>query len=79
MVVATRTTRRGFLAVLGGAASAPFLPGTGRAWAAVQGDTLVIGQTGDIMSLDPAFRVDTLTGIVQRHLFDPVLVRQADM
>jgi peptide/nickel transport system substrate-binding protein len=67
------------LAVLGGAASAPFLPGTGRAWAAVQGDTLVIGQTGDIMSLDPAFRVDTLTGIVQRHLFDPVLVRQADM
>ena len=47
--------------------------------AALQGDTLVIAQTGDIVSLDPAFRTDTPTGIVQRHIYDPVLVRLPDM
>lgn len=49
------------------------------ALAKVSGDTLIIGQTGDIVSLDPARRVDTLTGIVQRHLYSPVLSREPDM
>lgn len=68
-------TRRAALAGLGGLAALPALP----AFSQLQGDTLVIGQTGDIVSLDPAFRVDTLTGIVQRHLYEPVLTRQPDM
>ena len=65
-------TRRGLLA---GAAALGAWP----AGATVQGDTLVIAQTGDIVSLDPAFRTDTPTGIVQRHLYDGVLRRMPDM
>jgi peptide/nickel transport system substrate-binding protein len=49
------------------------------ALAKFSGETLIIGQTGDIVSLDPARRVDTLTGIVQRHIYSPVLSRMPDM
>jgi peptide/nickel transport system substrate-binding protein len=69
-------TRRRLLAGFGGLAVAPW---TGVARAAVVGDTLVIGQTGDILSLDPAFRLDTLTGIVQKHMYSSVLSRMPDM
>ncbi len=70
-------TRRGLLAGTAGlAAGSAFAPG---ASASIRGDTLVIAQTGDIISLDPAFRTDTLTGIVQRHIYDPVLERRPDM
>ncbi|MBL8701734.1 MAG: ABC transporter substrate-binding protein [Alphaproteobacteria bacterium] len=73
-------TRRRLLSAA--AASASLLPIAGRpglATAQARGDTLVIGQTGDIVSVDPAFRVDTLTGIVQRHIYSPVLSRMPDM
>lgn len=50
-----------------------------RARAQAVGDTLIIGQTTDIQSLDPAFRGDTVTGIVQRHLYSGVLTRMPDM
>ena len=43
------------------------------------GDTLIIGQTNDILSLDPAFRGDTVTGVVQRHIYSGVLTRMPDM
>ena len=46
-----------------------------RARAQAVGDTLIIGQTTDIQSLDPAFRGDTVTGIVQRHIYSGVLTR----
>lgn len=65
-------TRRGLLA---GAAALGAWP----AGATVQGDTLIIGQTGDIFSLDPAFRTETPTGIVQRHIYDTILNRMPDM
>jgi peptide/nickel transport system substrate-binding protein len=51
----------------------------GEALAEGPDDTLVVAQTGDIVSLDPANRVDTLTGIVQKHIYDSVLTRRADM
>ena len=35
--------------------------------------------TGDVVSLDPAFRVDTLTGIVQKNVYQTVLNRMPDM
>ena len=40
---------------------------------------ITIAQSTDATSLDPAFRADTATGNVQRHLFDTLLVRKADM
>ncbi len=40
---------------------------------------IVIAQSTDATSLDPAFRVDSATGNVQRHIFDPMLIRKADM
>ena len=40
---------------------------------------LTIAQSTDAVSLDPAFRADTATGNVQRHIFDSVLHRGADM
>jgi peptide/nickel transport system substrate-binding protein len=73
-------TRRRVLAGLGAVGAASATGGfSDFANAKVVGDTLIVGQTGDIVSLDPAFRVDTLTGIVQRHIYSPVLMRQPDM
>ena len=40
---------------------------------------IVIAQSTDATSLDPAFRVDTATGNVQKHIFDSILTRKADM
>jgi peptide/nickel transport system substrate-binding protein len=51
--------------------------GAGAAWA--QADHLVIAQSTDATSLDPAFRGDTATGNVVGHIFDPVMLRTADM
>ncbi|MCW3477297.1 ABC transporter substrate-binding protein [Limobrevibacterium gyesilva] len=70
-------TRRGLLGGAGVAVGAGALAGGARA--ELKGDTLVIGQAGDIVSLDPAYRVDTLTGNVQKHLYDTVLTRRPDM
>ena len=61
-------TRRHFLGGLSALTAAATFGGPGIAFAQAVGDTLVVGQTGDIMSLDPAYRLDTLTGIVQKHL-----------
>jgi peptide/nickel transport system substrate-binding protein len=72
-------TRRHVLSGLGGLAAAAGFGGTGIAWAQTIGDTLIVGQTGDIMSLDPAYRLDTLTGIVQKHLYSSVMTRMPDM
>lgn len=47
------------------------------AWA--QSDALVIVQSTDATSLDPAFRGDTATGNVIGHVFDPVMLRTADL
>lgn len=75
-----RSTRRQFVAGLGAvSASAVFGLTTGTAHAQGVGETLIIGQTGDIVSVDPAFRVDTLTGIVQKHIYSTVLSRKPDM
>jgi peptide/nickel transport system substrate-binding protein len=52
------------------AAAAP-----GRAFAV----DLTIAQSTDAVSLDPAFRADTATGNVQRHVFDTILQRGPDM
>jgi peptide/nickel transport system substrate-binding protein len=72
-----RLTRRHFL---GGTAAATAIAGIpGLVWAQAIGDTLIVGQTGDIFSVDPAFRTDTLTGIVQKHLYSTVLSRMPDM
>lgn len=71
--------RRQVLAGLGVLGSAAAFGFPLDALARISGDTLIIGQTGDIVSLDPARRVDTLTGIVQRHLYSPVLSRMPDM
>lgn len=40
---------------------------------------VVIAQSTDATSMDPAFRGDTATGNIQRHIFDTVLQRGADM
>lgn len=40
---------------------------------------LVVAQSTDATSLDPAFRGDTATGNVQRHIFDTIMFRKADM
>lgn len=73
-------SRRSILGGLGAVMGGLALGAESRiAWAKVKGDTLVIGQTGDIMSLDPAFRLDTLTGIVQKHIYSSVLSRMPDM
>ena len=40
---------------------------------------LTIAQSTDAVSLDPAFRADTATGNVQRHIFDAILQRGPDM
>jgi len=53
-----------------GAASAP---------ASAQVSRVVIVQGADARSLDPAFRADTVSGSLQRHVFDTVLFREADM
>ena len=72
--------RRQFMAEMAAAAAVSTLTvWPGGAHAQSVGDILIIGQTGDIVSIDPAFRVDTLTGIVQRHLYSPVLTRLPDM
>lgn len=44
--------------------------------AAAQG--LTVAQSTDATSLDPAFRGDTATGNVQRHIFDTIMFRNAD-
>ncbi|WP_201832493.1 ABC transporter substrate-binding protein [Microvirga zambiensis] len=72
-------TRRHFLGGLSALTAAATFGGSGIAFAQAVGDTLVVGQTGDIMSLDPAYRLDTLTGIVQKHLYSSVLSRMPDM
>lgn len=79
MASISNQTRRQLLSGFGAVTTASII-GSGRvAWAQAVGDTLVIGQTGDIMSLDPAYRLDTLTGIVQKHLYSSVLSRMPDM
>jgi peptide/nickel transport system substrate-binding protein len=40
---------------------------------------IVIAQSTDATSLDPAFRVDTATGNIQKHIFDSILTRNSDM
>lgn len=40
---------------------------------------ITIAQSTDATSLDPAFRADTVTGNVVRHIFDTLLDRKADM
>jgi peptide/nickel transport system substrate-binding protein len=40
---------------------------------------VVIVQGADAQSLDPAFRADAVSGSLQRHVFDTVLFRNADM
>ncbi len=42
-------------------------------------NSVVIAQSTDATSLDPAFRVDTATGNVHMHIFDSLLIRKADM
>src|SRR5438094_9152703 len=39
---------------------------------------LVIAQTADAATLDPAFSVDTGTGNVLRHIYETVLTRNGD-
>lgn len=41
--------------------------------------SIVIAQSTDATSMDPAFRGDTATGNVQRHIFDTLLIRTPDM
>lgn len=41
--------------------------------------SIVIAQTVDATSLDPAFRDNTRTGNVILHIFDPIVMRTADM
>jgi peptide/nickel transport system substrate-binding protein len=75
-----RLTRRHLMGGIGGVAAGTALGGLpGIAWAQAVGDTLIIGQTGDIFSVDPAYRTDTLTGIVQKHIYSTVLSRKPDM
>jgi uncharacterized protein (DUF39 family) len=59
--------RRGVLAGAAGAAIA------GGARAQPRPETLVIGQTGDISTLDPAFAIDIVTRNVLCHIYDTVL------
>jgi peptide/nickel transport system substrate-binding protein len=40
---------------------------------------LTVAQSTDAVSLDPAFRADTATGNVQKHIFDTILHRGPDM
>jgi peptide/nickel transport system substrate-binding protein len=40
---------------------------------------ITIAQSVDAISLDPAFRGDTVTGNVQRHVFDTLLLRRSDL
>lgn len=40
---------------------------------------ITIAQSTDATSLDPAFRADTVTGNIVRHIFDTLLERKADM
>ena len=40
---------------------------------------IVIAQSTDATTLDPAFRADTVTGSIQRHIYDSLLFRNADM
>lgn len=53
------------------------------AWSAsatlAQPSEIVIAQSTDATSLDPAFRGDTATGNVVGHIFDPVMLRTSDM
>jgi peptide/nickel transport system substrate-binding protein len=60
---------------LGASVLALTLAGTALAAAA----DLTIAQSTDAVSLDPAFRADTATGNVQKHIFDTVLHRGPDM
>src|SRR4051794_8101245 len=59
--------------VLASAASAA-LARSGRS----QDRALVIAQTSDAATLDPAYSVDTGTGNVLRHIYEPVLTRNGD-
>jgi peptide/nickel transport system substrate-binding protein len=60
-----------FAVMIGGLASTGFSAGKSGA--------IVIAQSTDATSLDPAFRVDTATGNVQKHIFDSLLIREANM
>jgi peptide/nickel transport system substrate-binding protein len=60
---------------IGASALALILGTTGLAGAV----DLTIAQSTDAVSLDPAFRADTATGNVQRHIFDTILQRGPDM
>src|SRR5262245_57804486 len=60
---------------IGASALVLTLASTGLALAA----DLTIAQSTDAVSLDPAFRADTATGNVQRHIFDAILQRGPDM
>lgn len=46
---------------------------------AQEGSSITIAQTVDATSLDPAFRDNTRTGNLILHVFDPVVMRTADM
>jgi peptide/nickel transport system substrate-binding protein len=58
-------------------AAAPALMLAARARAAANEITIVQGT--DATSMDPAFRGDTVTGNVQRHVYDTLLVRNPDL
>ncbi len=71
------TGRQTRVALLVLALTVPFLIPAGASGAAAS--AVIIAQSTDATSMDPAFRGDTATGNVQRHIFDPLLIRTADM
>lgn len=60
-------------------AGAPALLLASRARASDKANEITIVQSTDANSLDPAFRGDTVTGNVQRHIFDTLMVRKPDL
>ncbi len=60
-------------------AGAPVVLAASRARAGSKPNEITIVQSTDASSLDPAFRGDTVTGNVQRHVFDTLMVRNPDL
>ncbi len=60
-------------------AGVPTLLLASRAQAGDKANEITIVQSTDASSLDPAFRGDTVTGNVQRHVFDTLMVRNKDL
>ena len=71
-----RIGRRGVLVGAAGAAAA--FGGSRRVGAQARPETLVIGQSSDISTLDPAFAIDIVTRNVLFHIYDTVLWRRPD-